>query len=373
MPTTPWRRAPAALLAAVLLAAALATASSATAEPAAPTQATCVTARNSDHVSAGRAVRVLLTIRAVGSNDALGFSFSTTSLQQTAPGVWSRVASCGPTTTSTTTGPGPTTTNPDPGGRPPLTQQYTSMYETDTRLPDNTVYRPSNLAAVTHPMPIVVWGNGACSGNGLYFQEFLTPLAAHGVLVISNGRPNGTGQTNSDMMIDAIDFAVSENTRSGSKYFGKLDTGSITAMGQSCGGLEAIDASSDPRVDSTILWNSGIFASGGIGGVGKDALTRLHGPTAWLNGGPSDIAYSNATDDYNRVPSSVPSVFGSYGNVGHSAMFTNPDIERYIVGVAADWLDATLYANADARAQFVGTGCGLCRSPWSEFRSKNWR
>ena len=36
-------------------------------------------------------------------------------------------------------------------------------------------------------------------------------------------------------------------------------------------------------------------------------------------------------------------------------------------------LDATLYANADARAQFVGTGCGLCRSPWSEFRSKNWR
>ena len=121
MPTsTPWRRAPVALLAAVLLAAALATASSATAEPAAPSQATCVTARNSDHVSAGRAMRVLFTIRAVGSNDALGFSFSTTSLQQTTPGVWSRVDSCGPTTTSTTMGPGPTTTNPNPGGRPPL-------------------------------------------------------------------------------------------------------------------------------------------------------------------------------------------------------------------------------------------------------------
>jgi hypothetical protein len=37
-------------------------------------QATCLTARNSEHVSAGRATRVLLTIRAVGSNDSLGLA-----------------------------------------------------------------------------------------------------------------------------------------------------------------------------------------------------------------------------------------------------------------------------------------------------------
>ena len=148
--------------------------------------------------------------------------------------------------------------------------------------------------------------------------------------------------------------------------------GNITAMGQSCGGLEAIDASSDPRVDSTILWNSGIFAGGGIGGVGKEALRELHAPVAWLNGGPSDIAYSNAQDDYERVPNSVPSVFGAYGDVGHMAMFTDPAIEREIIDVAADWLDATLYDNAQARAQFVGQNCGLCSGTEWEMESKNW-
>lgn len=366
-----WRRAPAVLLVAALLVTAAVQAGTDTTD-AAGAQATCVTARNSDHVSAGRAVRGLFTIRAVGSDDALGFSFSTTSLQQSGPGVWERVASCAPATTTTTGPGGSTTTTTDPGTRPPLTQQYTAIFETDTRLPNSTVYRPQNLAAVTHPMPVVVWGNGACRADGTWFQEFLQPLAAHGVLVIASGRPGGSGSTTSDLLIDGIDFAVAENSRSGSKYFGRIDTSAIATMGQSCGGIEAIDAASDARVRSTILWNSGIFASGGIGGVTKAALNELHGPTAWLNGGPSDIAYSNAQDDYSRVPSRVPAVFGSYGNVGHMAMFTDPDIERQIIGVAADWLDATLYGNAQARAQFVGTNCGLCRSPWSEFRSKNW-
>ena len=246
------------------------------------------------------------------------------------------------------------------------------MYETDARLDGHTIYRPQNLAAVADLMPVVVWGNGACRADGTWFQEFLQPLAAHGVLVIASGEPGGSGSTTSDMLIDAIDFAEAENSRAGGKYQGKLDIANITAMGQSCGGLEAIDASSDPRVDSTILWNSGIFASGGIGGVGKEALNELHGPVAWLNGGPSDIAYSNALDDYQRVPSRVPSVFGAYGDVGHMAMFTNAAIEREIIGVAALWLDATLYDNAAARSQFVGTNCGLCSGTEWEMQSKNW-
>jgi hypothetical protein len=333
--------------------------------------ATCVTARNSEHVSAGRAIRLLFTVRAVGSNDSLGTILATTSVQQESAGVWRRVASCPPATTTTSTPGGTTTTTAPPGSRPPLSQRYTGMYETDPGLRGHTVYRPSNLAAVTERMPIVVWGNGACRADGTWFQEFLTPLSAHGVLVIASGTPGGSGSTTSDMLIDAIDWAVAENTRPASKYYGRLDTGSIAAMGQSCGGLEAIDASSDARVDSTVLWNSGIFASGGVGGVDKTALTRLHAPVAWFTGGQSDIAYSNAVDDYQRVPSRVPAVIGHYGNVGHTGLFSDPAVEREIVGVAARWLDATLYGNAQARAQFVGADCGLCRPPWV-IQSKNW-
>jgi hypothetical protein len=333
----------------------------------------CVEAVNRDHVEAGRATRRILTVRAVGSDDYLGSVFATTSLEQTSPGSWRRVTSCTGLPTTTTTTPGSTTSTTQlPGERPPLSQRYTAVYETDARLDGHTVYRPQNLAAVADPMPIVVWGNGACRADGTWFQEFLQPLAAHGVLVIASGEPGGSGSTTSDMLIDAIDFAVTENGRQGSQYRGRLDVNSITAMGQSCGGLEAIDASSDARVDSTILWNSGIFASGGIGGVGKDALTRLHGPVAWLNGSPSDIAYANALDDYQRVPGSVPSVFGAYGDVGHMGLFTDPDVEREIIGVAALWLDATLYDNDAARAQFVGADCGLCDGTEWEMQSKNW-
>jgi hypothetical protein len=323
----------------------------------------CVTARNSEHLQAGRATRPILIYRAVGSGDSLGTSgITTTSLVEQSDGSWTRVASCPPPGTTTTS-----TTTPGGGGRPPLEQRYTAIFETDTRLPNHTVYRPQNLAAVTDDMPIVVWGNGACRADGTWFQEFLTPLAAHGVLVIANGNPGGSGTTTSQMLIDAMDWAVAENSRSGSKYQGRLDTGAITAMGQSCGGIEAIDASRDARVRSTVLWNSGIFSSGD-----KTALQRLHGPTAWFTGGQSDIAYGNAVDDYGQVSSRVPAVLGHYGNVGHLNLFADPAIERHIVTVAADWLDATLYGNAAARRQFVGSGCGLCSgTPWV-MQSKNW-
>ena len=329
----------------------------------------CVTARNSEHLQAGRATRPLLVHRAVGSGDSLGTSsLATTSLVEQSAGSWTRVTSCPPAGTTTTAPPGSTTTTTTPGGgRPPLEQRYTATFETDTRLPNHTVYRPQNLAAVTDDMPIVVWGNGACRADGTWFQEFLTPLAAHGVLVIANGDPGGSGTTTSQMLIESIDWAVAENSRSGSKYQGRLDTSAITAMGQSCGGIEAIDASRDARVRSTVLWNSGIFSTGD-----KTALQRLHGPTAWFTGGQSDIAYGNAVDDYGRVPSRVPAVLGHYGNVGHLDLFADPEIERHIVTVAADWLDATLYGNAAARRQFVGSGCGLCSgTPWV-MQSKNW-
>ena len=366
------RRLLAALAAVALVAAALAILFTNAGDSVAGAQSQCIEASNRDHVSAGRATRSLITVRAVGSNDYLGTIFSTTSLQQTGPGYWERVTDCSTAPTSTTA-PGGSTTTTQPGGqRPPLRQQYPAIYETDARLDGHTIYHPQNLAAVTDLMPVVVWGNGACRADGTWFQEFLQPLAAHGVLVIASGTPGGTGSTNSGMLIDAMDFAVAENSRAGSKYEGRLDVENITAMGQSCGGLEAIDASSDPRVDSTILWNSGIFAGGGIGGVGKEALEELHGPVAWLNGGPSDIAYANAQDDYERVPDDVPAVFGAYGDVGHMNLFADPEIERHIVTVAADWLDATLYDNAAARAQFVGTNCGLCSGTEWEMESKNW-
>lgn len=59
-----------------------------------PPDGECVAATNSAHIQAGRAHRPFLLVRAVGSNDLLGFSFQSSALRQTAPGTWERVQGC---------------------------------------------------------------------------------------------------------------------------------------------------------------------------------------------------------------------------------------------------------------------------------------
>jgi glucose/arabinose dehydrogenase len=59
-----------------------------------PEPGDCVRASNVDHVDAGRATSRFVLVRAVGSRDFLGFSSSTVSLRETAPGRWERVDAC---------------------------------------------------------------------------------------------------------------------------------------------------------------------------------------------------------------------------------------------------------------------------------------
>jgi hypothetical protein len=76
---------------------------------------------------------------------------------------------------------GPRLTN---GGSGP----YKAVYVTDPTLPKHTIYAPEKPPAnVT--MPVVVWGNGACTMSGTMFKEFLTEIASYGYLVVSNGNP----------------------------------------------------------------------------------------------------------------------------------------------------------------------------------------
>ncbi|GAB1510508.1 hypothetical protein [Actinophytocola sp. KF-1] len=64
-------------------------------------------------------------------------------------------------------------------------------------------------------------------------------------------------------------------------------------MGQSCGGIETYEVADDPRITTTVLWNSGLLSDSQ-----NYLLSRLRAPIAYFVGGPSDIAYANATDDW---------------------------------------------------------------------------
>ena len=61
------------------------------------------------------------------------------------------------------------------------------------------------------------------------------------------------------VLIDAIDWAVKENGDRSSRFYRKLDASKVAVMGQSCGGLQALAVSGDPRVTTTVVMNSGAF------------------------------------------------------------------------------------------------------------------
>ncbi|WP_285731917.1 alpha/beta hydrolase [Nocardiopsis sp. ATB16-24] len=239
---------------------------------------------------------------------------------------------------------------------------YDAEYVTTLRLRDHTIYRPVDLPR-DEKLPIVAWGNGACRADGTWFENILTEFASHGFLVIANGRPGGRGSTDADMLIEAVDWAIAENSRLLSPYRGRLDTGKIAVMGQSCGGLETYEVADDPRITTTVLWNSGM-----LNDRDNHQLDRLHAPIAYFTGGPGDIAYANAVDDYGRLPQGLPAFIGHL-DVGHFGTFAEPNGGEYgRVGTA--WLKWQLKGDPQARREFVGEDCGLCSTAW-DIDSKN--
>lgn len=243
------------------------------------------------------------------------------------------------------------------------TGPYPAEYVTTIRLRDHTIYRPVTLPG-SERLPIVVWGNGACLADGTMFGNILTEFASHGFLVIANGRPGGFGRTDAAMLTEAIDWAVAENTRLFSPYRGKLDTDKIAVMGQSCGGLETYEVADDPRITTTVLWNSGLLSD-----RDNHLLTRLHAPIAYFTGGPTDIAYANAVDDWGRLPAGLPAFMGHL-DVGHYGTFGQPNGGEY-GRVGVQWLKWQLKGDQNARQQFVGPHCGLCTHPEWDVAQKN--
>ncbi len=274
------------------------------------------------------------------------------------------------------------------------TGAYQAIMEVDPSLPTHTVYRPAKLAALgSKNLPIIAWGNGACVNVGNHFRQFLTEIASHGYLVIAIGPigpkemeaapqppvpgappappPSGPPATEASQLIDAINWALKENGRKGSPYFGKLDIKNLGAMGQSCGGVQAIKASADPRITMTISWNSGLLPTPnpGMENVSKEALAKLHAPIAYFNGDPSDIAHKNGKDDFERV-NNLPVLFAWRQGVGHSGTYRKANGGEF-GKVAVAYLNWRMKGDKNAAKMFVGKDCGLCSDKnWHVFKKK---
>jgi hypothetical protein len=270
-----------------------------------------------------------------------------------------------------------------PAPRATVPGPYAVTAESYPTLATHTAYHPTNLDAFgpSNRLPIVSWGNGACARNGSAFSAFLSQIASHGYLAIAVGpkvppaaQPEPT--IDDKLLLDAIDWAVKQNADRNSRFYNKLDTDRIAVMGQSCGGLQAIAVSHDPRVKTTVVWNSGTLPPGSTSPALKqsaantESLTRLHAPVAYIIGGPSDVAYPNAEADFARI-SNVP-VFKANLNVGHGGTYRQPG-GGWFGEVAVAWLDYQLKGNAEAAKWFVGADCRLCTDPQWAVEKKGMR
>lgn len=289
-------------------------------------------------------------------------------------------------------------------GEPAGTGQYAAIAESREDLRSHTIYRPETMP--DSALPVLVWGNGGCSDNGLSHAIFLREVASHGYYIIALGYPRSepaprpqTGQAparppgpppgaapapdgqprgqiggGGDLPLDpnetdatvvaqmdmALAWAYAMNELSSSELQGHLDMTRIAVAGHSCGGLQTIKYSADPRIKTSMIFDSGVYnVPGGMSRVkvSKFDLHAVHGPMAYITGGPTDQAHPNALDDASRIKH-VP-VFLGWLPVGHGGTFSQPNGGDW-AKIAVNWLDWQLKGNAGAGEWFVGDDCGYC-------------
>jgi hypothetical protein len=268
----------------------------------------------------------------------------------------------------------------------PGTGAYPAMKEEIPALPRHVVYRPANLAAMgSQKLGVVAWGNGGCSDDAASTRFHLLELASHGYLVIASGRIlSGPGahaatteqkpfpRTETSDLTKAIDWALAENTRQGSPYFGRIDPQQVAVSGFSCGGLQAALVARDPRVKTLIMQNTGTYdgeraTMPGLK-VPKSTVKTYHTPVLYILGGPTDVAYKNGMEDFqliDHVPVAVANL-----PVGHGGTYHEPN-GGAAAQVAVDWLNWQLRGDAKAAARFVGDRCGLCTDEKWTIERKN--
>jgi hypothetical protein len=281
---------------------------------------------------------------------------------------------------------------PDTPGSGP----FPATMEVDPAMPNYVVYRPADLSRVApEKLGVFVWGNGACADDGASARLHLSEIASHGYLVIAPGQwrngPNakappapprapaadGTfppAPTSAADLQRALDWALAENARAGSPYVGLIDPDAVAIGGFSCGGVQALELAGDPRIRTLVVQNSGILPDGAsrIPGMAlpKSALAAIHTPVIYIQGGPTDIAYANGMDDFERIDH-VPAVMVNINGVGHGGTYFEPNGGK-AAQIVVDWLEWQLRGNAEAAESFVGPACGLCDDPEVEIARKNW-
>ena len=67
------------------------------------------------------------------------------------------------------------------------TGPYKAIMVTEPSLEAHTIFRPADLTPFgkKNPLPVLVWGNGACTNSPWEHKNFLSEIASHGFIVVA--------------------------------------------------------------------------------------------------------------------------------------------------------------------------------------------
>jgi hypothetical protein len=239
----------------------------------------------------------------------------------------------------------------------------------DNGIKCGTIYRPKELKGA-EKYPILVWGEGGCSQDGLSNRAALSEIASWGYFIVADGTPGGDdacqSSQNGKPFLDYITWAIAENAKPCSAYYQSLEPTKIAADGFSCGGLMAENASSDPRFTAIGITSSGLMAA-------NDGLyDKIHTPFKIMNGGSSDIAYENGLRDYEEISSrGGPTLYFSKKSAGHGGDLSQARGDFNLVNLA--WLNWQLKGDLGATGKgfLHGATCEFCTDSGWDYQSAN--
>ena len=258
------------------------------------------------------------------------------------------------------------------------TGAYKAVMKEEKTLPEHTLFVPRDLSAFSKgkPLPVLVWGNGACANSPWEHKNFLNEIASHGYIVLATGVIPMVDEwykgpmSRSEQQIESIDWIIAQNSDPASPYYNKIDVKNICVAGMSCGGLQTLFNCADKRIKALMICNSGLFnqqnagqAVGGMPMPPKEKLKEIHTPIMYMLGGETDIAYGNGMDDFHRI-SHVPACAVNFP-VGHGGTYLQPHGGKFSI-VALAWLDWQLKGDRQAAKMFKGKDCDILkRKDWT--------
>ena len=263
------------------------------------------------------------------------------------------------------------------------TGQFKAIMKEEPSLYAHTIFVPQDLTPFgqDNPLPVLVWGNGACNNSPFEHYKFLNEIASHGYIVVATGffpvegSPYRGPMSTTQQQIESIDWIEQQNTDPNSAYYHKLDTKNICVAGMSCGGLQTLYNCADKRIKTLMICNSGLFnqmnahqAVGGMPMPPKSKLAEIHSPIIYILGGKPDIAYENGMDDFHRIQH-VPACAANLP-VGHGGTYAQPHGGEFSV-VALAWLNWQLKGDKTAAKMFKGKKPQLSlREGWTLEKNK---